>query len=197
MEAMAHLRMVILRIMEPILKVVGAWKMPFGKYLTQEEVSTALSIIEIGDVLVSRNEWCLSNMFIPGWYKHVAIVARPKGDDLSGYVIEAVSPSVRSIELKKWLMSHHHVRVLRFSDPTVASRVARLSVEYIGTPYDYLVWPGANSLYCVELIGECFEEILGKIPFKSRLVWGVPTSYPDDPVQSQEFVTVFKSAKAK
>ena len=149
-----------------------------------------------GDVILTRNDYVIVNNFIPGWYSHIGMV------NISGSkktIIDAVDPLVREIPLLEFLKSHCYARLCRDTKLPALERqkIADAARKYVGTPYDYGFEDNSKELYCIELVGVSYKDVVGYLPFQRRVVWGVETSYPEDVLSSPHFSSLYKSFNAK
>jgi uncharacterized protein YycO len=178
---------------QPLTWLIGKIKLPCKHEVTETDVETLLNLMQPGDILVSKTHQNLSNIFIPGFYKHAAIV--------SSYatIVEAVDPCVQEVIAKKWIEDHCYVVLLRDESlsPEQRWRLTTESKKFLKYPYDYQLWPGNKDLYCIELVRAAFIAAFGKNPIPSRKVWGVDTMYPDDARYSKDFTVMYKSTGAK
>lgn len=134
--------------------------------------------IREGDILVSREAWHFTNMFIPGFWSHAAIVSGEKK------VIEAVAPRVRRESFVDWVIRKNFWAVLR---PTpwgdVPAKQASLrAMDLVGLDYDYIFDYTNKSFYCSELVYFCYDdtEAAWSHTFTKRDTFGVRTVTPDD-----------------
>jgi hypothetical protein len=111
-------------------------------------------------VILTRNKLEMTNLFIPGFWKHSAIVIVVGGIK---FVIEAVDPLVRIVPFEIFIKHHDWIAIYRaqFMDVNQRRNSAFKCMRYIMRPYDYCFEPGNKELFCSELITEAINSIMG------------------------------------
>lgn len=102
------------------------------------------------DILVSRTEWEVSNMILPGKWKHCAIYR-------NGMVYEATTKGVRSTTVEEFLFKKDKVGLCRarpYIDELEGEMILEFLLKHIGDRYDYAFnWGSSNkALYCSEYV---------------------------------------------
>lgn len=174
---MSHIRRWILKFITPITRWMGTveihqTRMPDNAYWYLSK------LLQDGDVIISRRMWALSNIGIPGFYKHATIYR-------NGYVIEAIGTGVQRVPLAKWLYTHDYCCVLRakFASANEAAVASLYAYEQIGSAYDFgfSFDRGIKAFYCSELVYQAYQFTMnGQSPFTLRETFGVPTVQPMD-----------------
>ena len=96
-------------IVPPIAKFIALFHKP-DDITTSSDYEQLRSIIRNGDILVSRTDWELSNLIMPGYWKHCAVYK-------DGYVYEAVTKQgVRKILVEEFFFKKDHIGLCRNSD---------------------------------------------------------------------------------
>jgi len=170
------IRFYTLKAVYPVLKLAGQIGKPEPK-VTAEFYYEAVDKIQPGDVLLSKEDFRLTNLFIPGFWSHAAIAIDNK------YVMEAVGKGVVKTPMVKWIMSKDHVLILRFKGiPSQIRAAAGLkAAEHEHEPYDYGFASGNAAWYCAELVWFAYEEVMKpNNPFELRETMGVKTVTPQD-----------------
>jgi uncharacterized protein YycO len=169
------MRLVILDLLLPLQKLAQKCGNPEPR-ITEKFVTQARCLLQDGDVLLSRENWRLTNPFVPGFWGHAAIYR-------DGRVIEAVGSGVRTEQFFRWAYGKDHIAILRpvgvsASVRYIASTIAR---DQIGAEYDFKFDPSTKAFYCSELVTYAYSVATdGKFDFKLREFWGVLTSTPQD-----------------
>lgn len=172
---MEKIRLLILKFLTPFTKWVGKIQL-HETAMPDSAFDDIADFICDGDVLLSRKMWALSNVGIPGFYKHATIY-------LGGYIYEAVGEGVRRVPLAKWLYTHDFVCVMRstFCLPEVSQMAAVHASKQVGLPYDYQFEPGVKAFYCSELVYWAYQVANNnQSPFVLRKTFGVDTIQPQD-----------------
>ena len=144
-------------------------------------------------IWLTRMEGEATNLFIPGFWTHAAIVVDDKA------VIQAISSGVVATDLISFLLTKDYVGLF---DPTFADAgghtlAAAWAAKQIGAPYDYEFGMNVKAFYCSELVWAAYREAMGpdNAPFKLRKTMGVDTVIPDDIGQAKDkFKSVWASA---
>lgn len=150
------------------------------------------SKIRNGDVLLSREDWHLTNPMIPGYWKHAAIYT-------NGWVIEAIGEGVVKTSFERWCFSKDYIACYRpkFLDQVECSQAGILAAQQVGKPYDFEFAEGGKAFYCSELVYWAYSEINHAIPFTLRESMGVRTVIPSDFANAKiKFRLVKESVKA-
>lgn len=158
-----------------------------------DDVLKAMLHIEPGDCILTRENYRLTNLFIPGYWSHAAIYVG--GQE----VVEAVAPAVRGVHIVEMLLKKDEFIVLRPS--FLSKQEARLAAiearTYIGIPYDYL-FDTNKALYCSELVYQTYKEVTHqKPPLKLMKTFGVYNVNPDHFMQSKSMKVVCVGGKGK
>lgn len=144
--------------------------------ISEKFVIEAKAKLQDGDILLSREDWKLTNPFVPGFWGHAAIYR-------DGRVIEAIGIGVRSDDFYRWAYGKDHIAVLRPVGVSSAVRyiAATIARDQIGAFYDYKFDPSTKAFYCSELVTHSYTIATdGSFDFKLREFWGVLTSTPQD-----------------
>jgi uncharacterized protein YycO len=147
-------------------------------------------ILRKGDIVLTRKRGELSNLFIPGYYKHSAIYCG------NCEIIEAIGLGVRKIGLFDFMKDKDYICILRavyHADESYISRYIqdinddfiKIANKCIGKNYDYYFNPSEKEFYCSELIAYCYNETIKKDSanpkfFTVRHAFGIKTIFPQD-----------------
>ncbi len=170
--------------------------MPFSrKRIEQADYEHMLTVLKVGDVISTRTRGELSNLFIPGFWGHVAIY------DGNGKVIEATTHGVVETSLAWFLFGKDYCAVSRPNFMTDEQKW--LAVDFcsrqIGKPYDFSInTSNIDKFYCSEIIYHAFKFVLGQSPFKLRVILGQETIAPSDFYDASKlFYKIYLSKSAR
>jgi uncharacterized protein YycO len=140
--------MKFLSFVEPITRLVGKIHAPFSVRLIKGKDFDAIkAAIQPGDILLSRIRWHLTNVFIPKFWKHAAIVSMRKT------VIEAVGEGVVETNLFDFVATKDYICVLRLrAIDSVHLQAAMNAQNEVGSLYDYEFETEDDEYYCSELV---------------------------------------------
>ena len=120
---------------------------------------------------------------------HVGVLVKENGNMK---VIEAVYEGVRETSYEQFVMNNKHILVGRvgkgLDKPKTLARLRSL----LGRPYDFVFMPGVETVYCSELVSECFVDQAGE-----QLLPPVAMSFHDAQGQITRYWTDFYSRRGK
>lgn len=167
-------------------------KFPHKPKVTQSEIEKALDILEAGDLILTKTNWQLSNLFILGRWKHVAMV-----DNDCLHVIEAVDPVVRRIAIAEMLKNKDSFCISRKININKETRETMPIIlrQLIGKEYDFEFDFNPDDFYCSELILAAYlattrKEITAKL-FWIKHFFGIVL--PDSFANIYAFEIIFQS----
>lgn len=178
------------------LKTISPLTIFFGKIQSPESempdmsYEKLVSVINPGDVLLSRRTYSLSNIGIPGFYKHAVLYVG------NGKIIEAIGKGVQEVSLARWIYTYDHAICLRplFASKEGIDGACSFAINQRGKKYDYEFSPGIQSFYCSELVYYSYIYSMPESPFTLRKSLGVDTVVPEDFLKaSSKFKQVWKS----
>ena len=155
--------------------------------------------ILVGDVLLSRENWKLTNVMIPGFWSHAAIYAGIV--DGIPMMVEAVGHGVGLVPLVKWIMTKDHVVHLKpkfTNNLNELMAIGEVAESIVGAKYDYDFKSGNKTFYCAEVVWYCYNIVLDPSPFTFRKTLGVETVTPQDFYDARmkfETMNLFKDGK--
>ena len=146
--------------------------------ITDGQFLQITSQLRDGDVVLSRENWRFTSLFIPGFWTHAAIY-------VGGYVYEAVGDAeggVRRVLAARWVAGKDHVALLRPSFSLTLSAVSQFLEAQLGAHYDYEFGAisGQKVWYCSELVYAALLVGDPGAPIELRETLGLPTVTPQD-----------------
>lgn len=164
-------------------------------YITSKDYRSLKEVCRPGTILLSRTKAEITNLVIPGFFKHAAMVVN------ENEVTEAIGVGVVRTDLIDFLMSKDYVIAIhpKFANPTQMEKAAKVAIAQEGKPYDFdIIMSDLKSFYCSELIFFSYDEVIGEMPFVPREILGRDTIAPSDFLgASDKFKVVWKSEKYK
>jgi uncharacterized protein YycO len=129
-----------------------------------------------GCVLLSHTRGSFTNLLIPGYWTHAAIV----GPD--GHVIEAIGDGVVETEISKFILSKDRVCILtpKFCSTARMGKAAVYAKNQLGRKYDYEFRGNNQAFYCAELVGYAYRDAMASEVFEPRKTLGEPTYTAQD-----------------
>jgi len=146
-------------------KFTGKLSLPMKSYApTERELSFFRG--NKNYILLTRRDKIFSNLFIKGYWKHVA-----RSTDY-GVIVEAISKGVtkRSVFERLRASSDYVVIRTKFTDKTDEVAVSDEIEDYIGEKYDWEYQGDNDDLYCSELIWQGYMDAIGEFPIGPRRV---------------------------
>jgi len=118
-----------------------------------------LTMLQPGDVLVTRKEHAVTNYFLPGYWPHVAMYV---GDQT---VVEAMKDGVLEREMSS-PFGNDSVAIIRpRMDQPLIQRAIERARTHVGKPYDFdFDFTRADRLVCTEVVYRSYEG-LGRMQF--------------------------------
>lgn len=190
------MRKTLLNVASYLSQQIAKIHMPWShKKIVGHDYRTYSNLAQIGDVLSTRTDGELSNIFIPGFFGHVAIVVSPRT------VVQATTAGVVETDLAEFFFINKDYIVA--SRPTFATieqrhQAAEYALRQVGKPYNFSmglsdVLLGAlktnrpdfshsniKRFYCSELVYSAYKAAVVENPFILREVMGEETIIPSD-----------------
>ncbi len=121
-----------------IIKRIGLWmatqkiKRKDHGLITDDIINMILPKLEIGDIILTRWNWNLTNNSIPGFWKHMSMYV------WNGDICEAVWTGIQRIDIGHLLLKNDYCLVLRTNFSTTKKQEAVSYVlDQIGKTYDF------------------------------------------------------------
>jgi len=161
-------------------RIIAECRNPFHRKRVNRRVRHLVSReLQPGDLLVTRHDDALSNLFLPGFWPHAAlIIGHAEQRDALGVqtdparaarcrpplcILEAKKDGVRFRSLRETL----HVDAFallrpRFPGPDIQRRVIERALSHEGKPYDFeFDFTRADRLVCTEVLYRSLDEVAG------------------------------------
>lgn len=148
-----------------------------------------IGVIRAGDIILTRKNGLMTNLFIPGKFKHAAMFVGKIG------CVESVYPKIRQISIVSLLAKSDEIVIVRPRNMTLecANKAASEMIDLIDQPYDLLFEPGEKAFYCSEAIAYAYSKACEDFSFTTRSILGVDTVIPDDFRSDSHFKTIIES----
>jgi uncharacterized protein YycO len=168
------LRTAALSLSIPIQKGMQKLHPPEAQTTVAQAQAAMLTMLP-GDILLSREAWHFTNMFIPGFWGHAAIYGH-------GKVVEAVAPCVQVVAWEDWVTRKHNWCVLRPLSAISGENAFNFSMQQVGIKYDYRFSKANGLFFCSELAYDAWDATSswGQDVFTKRKTMGEWTVTPDD-----------------
>ena len=139
----------ILFLVAPISKFISLFSIPERK-MDDLELEQLKAFIIDGDCLVSRSDYELSNIFMPGEWKHVALYYK-------GHVYESVTGGVRKTPIEEFFYKKDQIGLCRLHKEIDFSLAIPFLDSTIGMPYDWSFSGKNDKYYCSELAYKAYS----------------------------------------
>ena len=170
-----NIRRKLLEAAYPITYWIGKAHLPFThKAMTSADYRQIAAHAEPGRVLLSRVKGEVSNLFIPGYWTHAAII-----DHGCQHVIEATYAGVVKTDLIDFVMGKDAVAMAYYKSltPNNAGAAVLRAQKYVGLEYDFFFEAGVKAFYCAELIYAAYQldggrrDVFGEIVYTPDMIY--------------------------
>jgi uncharacterized protein YycO len=191
---MTTIRKILLKLSTWISPKLSVIHMPYSrKLIVGKDFHDCQQVLECGQIILSRTDGELANMFIPGFWSHVGMVTP------SGTIIEAVTHGVQEVDLYTFFMGKDYVCLLdcNYLNPQEKKLAAEWALTHKGKPYDFgMILSGMKSFFCSELVYFAQKAINPNIPFVPKKALGMDTITPNDFWAANKFYSVAWQSEA-
>jgi hypothetical protein len=170
-----NLRRFFFRIIKPIARLFFKIKIPHRRKITYENYIAIESKLLDGDVILTRTNYTLANLFIKGYWIHAGIYRQ-------GEVLHATVPVVRADNLRDFLLQYDDIRILRYTNRNhdIGKAIGNIAIQMLGKKYDYFFEDTKKRLYCSEMVTVCYDMVLSSINWDYDVILGVRVIYPNN-----------------
>ncbi|MGJ8672949.1 YiiX/YebB-like N1pC/P60 family cysteine hydrolase [Rubritalea sp.] len=138
------------------------------KRVTPRVLAKAWSILQPGDVIVTRHDEALSNLFLPGYWPHVALYVgsveqrkemgiNPVGEE-GANVVEAKKDGVKLRAHTETLAVDAFVILRPQLDSETIAKAVRSALSHVGKRYDFVFdFRQSDRLACTELVYRAYQ----------------------------------------
>jgi uncharacterized protein YycO len=184
---------VVLNFVAYVSKITSEIHAPFSrKRIKASHYHKVRYVTKPGSIILSATYGELANIFIPGKWSHMGIIAT---DGMS--VIEATSTGVVKTDLIDFMMKKDEVCVMYpvFLNTDEMIESSLIAETQLGKPYDWhFTQSDVESFYCSELVYHCIHRVSKDSPFTLRRTFGRLTVTPQDFYNAKsKFYVVWKS----
>jgi len=176
------IRRFILDLMEPVLLGIRKIRLPAPRLDKRVHLEQLGKILSPGQLILSRSDLYLTNVFNSGVYKHSSVYIG------HGRVVEAVWPKVRIIPLEDWLKDKSHIVLLEntaIENSHEWFELVKIAEAVAGSEYDmdfhieYEFEP-IKRYYCHELGWYLHNQVAPKTLPDPKFFMGSHTILADD-----------------
>lgn len=182
----------------PAIKFMSNIHSPWShKQTTGEDYYKAWTILKPGYLIFTHTSGELTNVTIPGFWKHCAIYCKAGHDIVDELVVDATRKGVTAHPLASFLLHTDYFVILKCKDLTDEEHeeIASHATEKIGCQYDFQFALNNDSFYCFELAFAAICEQQGKQVFEPSLFLGEAKVDGEDFFKSGKFEVVYRSEK--
>lgn len=176
---MDYVRKISVQVSTIISPILGKIHSPWSrKKVTSFDYHAVINLaLPPGSVIATRTMGEITNLFIPEYFKHVAITTD------RGTVIEATTKGVIETDLIDFLLRKDYFAVYLplFADLDQMIAACEFAKAQVGKSYDYaFATSDIKSFYCAEIIYASYQVAVGDSPFTLRPRLGQLTVLPND-----------------
>jgi uncharacterized protein YycO len=149
------IRKIILCTIAPFARVANKinWRIGRPYKRSFETLQPHIGKLAPGMIILSHKDYELTNWFISGYWKHVAVIAS------ENYIIEVVGEGVVKTRIDEFFSSVDNYVIL---EPVFCSQISMVKAveymeKYIGYPYNFTFLQCDGSFTCIDLVCRAYS----------------------------------------
>ena len=137
-----------------------------------------------GMVILSHKDYELTNLFIDGYWTHVAIFSS------ENEIIEAISKGVVKTNAKKFFSTIDDFIVLepKFCDRITMQKAVEYANRYVGYPYNFKFLQNKRSFTCIDLICRAYSLSINNEKERSLTITGLVNYITEDVIMPESIL---------
>jgi hypothetical protein len=169
------------KVLEACGRAVSELQNPWHRHRVSERVQLQLvTVLEPGDVIVTRRHDNFTNLFLPGFWPHAMLYLGERSPSGTGPILEARKDGVRLRTLAEALDVDAFSVIRPRAAPSTIDAAIERALTHVGKLYDFdFDFFTSDRLVCTELIYRTYDG-LGEIRFKLTERAGKPTLSAED-----------------
>lgn len=173
-----------LRYIIPNIKFIHA---PGPAWIVREQFRTKM---QVGDILVSKSRFALTNLIIGGKFSHAAVVISSEPDQIA----EMTHKDFDVVGIKEFSENTTRIALLRFKQAPkwYAKQFAKNAMRFQDKRYDAKFTLGVEALYCSELLFQSDDEHRMGADTSDLVSLGTPYLSPDGVYQAKGLQVIFE-----
>jgi hypothetical protein len=180
------IRKAILYAISPFAMVANKVNWRFGRPYRQsfEVVKPHIRHLAPGMVILSHKDYELTNLFINGYWTHVAMVA------CENEIIEAIGKGVVKTQADKFFSTLDDFIILepKFCSRCSMSRAVEYANRYVGYPYNFKFMQNDSSFTCIDLICRAYSLSINNEKSRSITITGLLNYITEDVVMPESIL---------
>ena len=129
------------------------------------------NVLQNGDILLTRRDWFLKNLIVPGRYKHVGVYNERE-------VLEMQNDGYQETPVEYFFSNYTEIAVYRPKDPAFAEKFIKEIRTFSKVEYDSRFSLNHKNMYCSEMIH--VADVNSVLKYKPRKFFWLLIFAPDD-----------------